>query len=194
MNKTPHPLDKDYIAWLDSYAESVENTFTDQFRAAGSRMIGAAKLLRRFTEAMTAVVSNGRSHFHAVDEAHNELCAASALLSAKKTIFTTITYEPPLPGIDQSIDFVAAADSGVTLYVDVKTIKPALNNRWDQFEKIKREGKIPATSMSSSQKTGSAGNSGTACSPRVHVCSNMRSSSKQRSGAQTLRPTTSGSS
>jgi hypothetical protein len=142
MTDAVRPLDSDDIAWLDSYASNVEKTFSDQFPAAGNRLVGGEKLIGRFTEAMAAVKSSGRSHFHMVDEAHNELCVASSLLSGKKTVFATVEYEPPLPGIDQSIDLVARTSAGDALYVDVKTIKPALNDRWDQFEKIKREGKI----------------------------------------------------
>lgn len=136
-------LDKDTIAMLDEYAATVEKTFGDQFKAAGGRLIGGDKLLARFTEAMAAVKEHGRGKFTGVDEAHNELCVASALLAAKKTVFEAVEYEPALPNTKETIDFVCKIASGNSFYVDAKTIHPALTDRWDQFEKVKAEGKIP---------------------------------------------------
>jgi hypothetical protein len=137
------PLDDDTLAMLDEYAASVEKAFGEQFKAAAGRLVGGDRLLSQLTDAMAAVKSHGREKFSGVDEAHNELCVASALLAGKRTVFKTIEYEPPLPNTNETIDFVCKVGSGNMLYVDAKTIHPALTDRWDQFEKIKAEGKIP---------------------------------------------------
>jgi hypothetical protein len=100
-------------------------------------------LLNRFNAAIESVLKNGRGHFRAVDEAHNELCVASALLANTKLKFIRLEYEPPLPGCAKTIDFRATAEDGQIAYVDVKTIKPESTDRWDQFERALAEGWFP---------------------------------------------------
>jgi len=89
-----------------------------------------------------AVKTNGRSLFRAVDEAHNELCIASAILENKEPQFTCLEYEPPINGCAKSIDFLATSNE-LKVYVDVKTIKLVATDRWEQFEKAQAEGWLP---------------------------------------------------
>jgi len=138
------PLDEDVIAWLKSYAAEVEREFAIQFAAASDRFRESGKLLERFRSAIEAVLNHGRSKLHAVDEAHNELCIAAALLANKNPRFVQLDYEPKLTGLAQSIDFRAAGDDGWTVYVDVKTIKPAAKDRWQQFEETREQRRFPA--------------------------------------------------
>jgi hypothetical protein len=100
-------------------------------------------LLYRFNAAIESVLKNGKGYFRAVDEAHNELCVASALLSNKQLKFVRLEYEPPLPGCARTIDFRATADNRQIAYVDVKTIKPEDTDRWHQFERARNEGWFP---------------------------------------------------
>jgi hypothetical protein len=88
---------------------------------------------------------NGLNHalFRAVDEAHNELCIASALLDNANPQFTCLKYEPILPDCAKSIDFCATTDAGLIVYVDVKAIKPQAKDRWEQFERALAEGWFP---------------------------------------------------
>src|SRR4029077_12119372 len=44
----------------------------------------------------------------------------------------------------QTIDFRATGDDGLIAYVDVKTIKPAPRDRWDQYEKAQEKSLFPA--------------------------------------------------
>lgn len=137
------PLRQDEIEWMNAYATEVLTTFRARFESAADRFKTSQPLLDRFSSAIEAVQGNSRALFRAVDEAHNELCIASALLENSDPAFTCLEYEPVLPGCAKSIDFRATTDGGVTVYVDVKTIKPLAKDRWEQFERALTEGWFP---------------------------------------------------
>jgi hypothetical protein len=136
-------LSADDRAWIAEYAEAVRGTFEGVFDASKPRFKDGRQLLHRFTVAIDDVLKNGRGRFRAVDEAHNELCTAAAILQNRKPTFSLVEYEPRLPACTKYIDFRACADDGATLYVDVKTIKPLPRERWEQYEKAQREGWFP---------------------------------------------------
>jgi hypothetical protein len=135
-------LDQDDIAWVKEHAAEVLQTFGREFDAARDRFKEGQLLLDRFEAAIETVLKNGREHFRSVDEAHNEICIASALLANTRLRFIGLQYESPVPGCAKTIDFRATADNGQIAYVDVKTIKPESTDRWDQFEKATNEGWI----------------------------------------------------
>ncbi|MFZ0270331.1 MAG: hypothetical protein WAL34_00650 [Acidobacteriaceae bacterium] len=135
-------LTADDIAWVKAHADEVSRTFEAEFVAACDRFPRGQLLLDRFNAAIETVLKLGRGHFTAVDEAHNEICIASALLANTRLRFIRLEYEPPLPGCAKTIDFRATADTGQIAYVDAKTIKPQAADRWDQFEKATKEGWI----------------------------------------------------
>jgi hypothetical protein len=85
----------------------------------------------------------GRGKFSAVDEAHNELCIAAAILRNPNPEFSVLEYEPLLDRCSKSIDFRAKTTDDLTLFVDVKTIKPMSKDRWEQYEKALEEGWLP---------------------------------------------------
>jgi hypothetical protein len=136
-------LSQEDLEWMVVYATAVVTTFQAHFESASDRFKTWQPLLDRFSSAIEAVKANGRSLFRAVDEAHNELCIASSLLENRDPWFALLEYEPPLPGCSKSIDFRATTDAGVTVYVDVKTIKPLAKDRWEQFERAQAEGWFP---------------------------------------------------
>lgn len=138
---TGRKLTDEDTKWLEEYRAEVVRTFSKVFADAADRFTDGDQLLRRFNEAVDSV-RNGSS-FRAVDEAHNELCIARALLSNTTPRFASLAYEPHLPGCARSIDFRAMADDGCTAFVDVKTIKPEPTDRWKQFERALREGWFP---------------------------------------------------
>jgi hypothetical protein len=80
---TEEKLDSDYSRWLRDYAASIEANFHDDFVMAKTRFLRWHCLLSRFTDAVNLALKLGRQNFSAVDEAHNELCVASALLNCK---------------------------------------------------------------------------------------------------------------
>jgi hypothetical protein len=129
MTDIKAPLRADDIAWVKAYATEVLQTFGQQFREATDRFKEGHVLLDRFNTAIETVLKNGRGYFRAVDEAHNELCVASALLVNTQLKFVRLEYEPPLPGCARTIDFRATADDGQVEYVDVKTIRPESTDR-----------------------------------------------------------------
>jgi hypothetical protein len=156
------------IEWIEAYAAEVAEAVGREFDAASDRFKEGNLLLARFKAAIESVLKNGAGHFLAVDEAHNELCVASALLANTKLKFIRLEYEPLLRGCTKTIDFRAMADSGQIAYVDVKTIRPKDTDRWDQFEKAKDGSR--KTSLSASQNNGSAAKSGTLGLPRGPEC------------------------
>jgi hypothetical protein len=133
----------DDIAWVKAWRVEVIQTFGQEFAAAPGRFKEGQVLLNRFSAAIETVLKNGRGYFRAVDEAHNELCVASALLSNTRLKFIRLEYEPPLPGCAKTIDFRATGDDGQVVYVDVKTIKPESTDRWEQFERATVEAWFP---------------------------------------------------
>jgi hypothetical protein len=133
----------DDFEWVKAHAAEVQKTFGQEFGAAADRFKDGQVLLYRFNAAIESVLKNGKGYFRAVDEAHNELCVASALLSNKQLKFVRLEYEPPLPGCARTIDFRATADNRQIAYVDVKTIKPEDTDRWHQFERARNEGWFP---------------------------------------------------
>lgn len=137
------PLREDEIDWMNVYSNEVLATFRARFESASDRFKISMPLLERFSSAIEAVQGNSRALFRAVDEAHNELCVASALLENPDPVFTRLEYEPVLAGCAKTIDFRAITDGGVTVYVDVKTIKPLAKDRWEQFERARNEGWFP---------------------------------------------------
>lgn len=141
---TEPPLLKEQTDWLNKYSTEVLAAFRPIFEAATDRFPHSRPLLKRFCSAVEAVKSYGGSKFNAVDEAHNELCIASAILDCQEPVFERLDYEMTIPGCAKSIDF-RATSAKLTAYVDVKTIRPKAIDRWDQFERVKGEGKFPCT-------------------------------------------------
>jgi len=133
-------LSADDITWVKAHAAGVMQTFWREFDAAKDRFKEGELLLDRFNGAIDSVLKKGRGHFSAVDEAHNEICIASALLANTRLRFIRLEYEPPLLSCARTIDFRATAHNGQIVYVDVKTIRPQAADRWDQFEKATKKG------------------------------------------------------
>jgi predicted transcriptional regulator len=130
-------------AWLTSYATNVVDAFRSRFDGATDRFADGQRLLVRFQEAVALVFRGGKSRFRKVDETHNELCVAAAILANSDPRFVSLEYEPRLEGSKQTIDFRARTEQGRTVYVDVKTIKPEPKDRWDQFERALKEHWLP---------------------------------------------------
>jgi hypothetical protein len=128
---------------IKSYAAEVTAVFGEEFKNNSARFKGSEKLLGRFADAVASMLSNGRRLIAGVDEAHNELCVGSQLLANVAPRFALLEYEPALAGSAKSIDFRGTTDEGQTFYVDVKTIRPRVNDRWDQFEKARKEDWFP---------------------------------------------------
>lgn len=136
-------IEPEEVAQIEAYADEVRNLFGRDVADASARFEDSNRLLQRFLDAIDVMLANGRALISGVDEAHNELCVASKLLKHRDPQFTVLDYEPALAGSAKSIDFRATTADGITIYVDVKTIKPKPRDRWDQFEKARAEGWLP---------------------------------------------------
>jgi hypothetical protein len=142
MNSESKLTEQD-VTWVKAYEKDVCETFAPIFKDAEKRFKDGDRLLKRFAETIDEVLKHGRGHFRAVDEAHNELCAAAAILQNRNPEFVTLEYEPALEGCEKTIDFRAKAADGLTLFIDVKTIKPVPTDRWEQFERARKEEWFP---------------------------------------------------
>ena len=156
----PRSIDAADIAWLHEYQASTLAHFRPRFEAYAPRFAHGETLLTRYASAIEEVIVQGRGHFRAVDEAHNEICVADAILADPSTTDATLLYEPPLPNTDKTIDFVLhERDDRLTL-VDVKTIKPQPRDRWDQYERALKEGWLPKNVQFILEQEWQGGNSG----------------------------------
>ncbi len=136
-------LDEEDIVWVEKYAKEVRETFGGIFKSAATRFEDGPRLLERFQATIDELLKVGRGRFRTVDEAHNELCMAAAILQNPNPKFSVLEYEPRLYGCSKSIDFCAKTPDGLTLFVDVKTIKPMPRDRWEQYQKALEEGWFP---------------------------------------------------
>lgn len=143
MSPSAIELTVEDVAWVRAYAAEVVKTFGKEFEGAADRFQDGQVLLDRFNAAIECVLTKGRGHFRSVDEAHNELCVASALLGNSKLKFIRVEYEPALADCGKTIDFRGTGENGQIVYVDVKTIKPEDTDRWEQFERARAEGWFP---------------------------------------------------
>ncbi|MGO9018974.1 MAG: hypothetical protein ACLQVJ_11560 [Syntrophobacteraceae bacterium] len=136
------PLNADRIDWLKAYADEVRYAFESVLNADPTRFLKGPQIIARFQRTVDDVLA-GRGKFRAVDEAHNELCIAEALLANAPLRFTKIDYEPKLANCIKTIDFRAESEDGLIVFVDVKTIKPISKDRWDQYGRAMREKWFP---------------------------------------------------
>lgn len=139
-----HPIDDADIAWLGEYEAVTLAYFRPRFHGYEARFAGGNALMNRFSLAIREVVAQGRNQFSAVDEAHNEMCVADAVLSDSTTREATLLYEPPLPNTKKTIDFVLREANGRVTLIDVKTIKPQSRDRWDQYVRAIKENWLPS--------------------------------------------------
>lgn len=129
--------------WLKAYESQVKNAFEGIFRANESRFNDGLELLKRFQASIEEVIRHGRKKFHGVDEAHNELCVAAAILQGHSPQLVKVEYEPGLVGCTKSIDFRAKTADEAAYFFDVKTIKPLPKDRWEQYKRALKEGWFP---------------------------------------------------
>ena len=136
-------LTRNDAQWLAEYSAEVVDYFRPRFEAHRSVFPAWGQLVSRFTDAVDVVRSKGRGYFRAIDESHNELCVADALLHITEDRIDSLQYEPTLPNTDKTIDFLARFGRLGDFYIDVKTIKPQDRNKWTQFKEQLKKGRFP---------------------------------------------------
>ncbi len=137
------PIDAADIAWLHEYRANTLAYFLPRFKVFAPRFAHGETLLDRVAKAVEEVIAQGRDYFPVVDEAHNEVCVADAILADSSTTDAELLYEPPLPNTDKTIDFALREADGRLTLIDVKTIKPRPRDRWEQYERALKEGWLP---------------------------------------------------
>jgi hypothetical protein len=131
-------LQRDETDAVAAYVASVLATFTTSLNDA--RFPDADRLLARFRRVSDDVL-HGKESPKTLAAPHNEMCVAVAIL---REDVTGLSYEPALPrGEKRTIDFRALTATENSLWIDVKTIQPDDSDRWDQFERGRREGWVP---------------------------------------------------
>ncbi len=76
-----------------------------------------------------------------VTEIINELIIAKMFLQEEDCAY--IDYEIENPYTKESIDFFLRNKEGEEIYCDVKTIHPDDIDKWDQYEKLNKQGRFP---------------------------------------------------
>lgn len=142
-------MEADDIIWLAEYAQAVRQTYGTIFAANTTRFGQSSRLLDRFQSAINNALERGREHFRSVDEAHNELCIAAAILNNTRPYYTLLTYEPPLPNSSKSIDFRAEAADQLVVFIDVKSVRPLPEEEggWDRYSRLVRNGLVERDSL-----------------------------------------------
>lgn len=137
-------IDQAETKFIEEYADRVHKMYGNLFASSGNQFIGACRLLAEFQKAVTAVLSNNdRSLISQIDDRHNELCIATALLASTEPGFAILEYEPELADCDKKIDFRATTHEQQILFVEVKTIHPDPKDRWDQYQKFLEDNLFP---------------------------------------------------
>lgn len=131
-----------HLTSVARYTQEVTREFEARFQKEANRFKDGRILLNRFVKTADLFEKNGVSQFDAINEAHNELCIASALLTMTDPVIETLEYEPPLENCAKSIDF-RVKYKDIAIYVDVKTIKPERLDRWEQFVETNQLGRFP---------------------------------------------------
>jgi hypothetical protein len=129
--------------WVADYSSRILEHFGGVFAPHSGTFRQADVLLGRISQARDSVLNGGWGLWSSMDEAHNELCVAAAILESPGYRINRLEYEPPSARGGPTIDFLATGSDGRPWLVDVKTIAPILIDRWHQFERAKANGWLP---------------------------------------------------
>lgn len=125
---------------VTSHCDQVAHFFEDAFSALTTAFPEWATMVGRLHRAKRLVLEEGWAAWPAVDEAHNELCVAAAILGSPIYPIRRLEYEPCAQVGARTIDFRVSAADGRTWLIDVKTIAPQFIDRWEQFENARSKG------------------------------------------------------
>jgi hypothetical protein len=131
-----------YLEEKLQHAAAVEQHFRSVLSSHAARCCGSESCFNRFLSSIRALRESPTVvALAAVEACHNELCVLQELLEQRDHPFSMVEYEPKLSRGDHRIDFRATNDIA-TWFVEVKTIHPELKDRWDQYERATRLGRI----------------------------------------------------
>ena len=124
--------------WVIEYIEEVKLYFAKAFMQHESRFPKWQACVKKYTDKYDEIISTSKRSVSALEEIHNELCIADALLAINNPHLDLIDYEPALPNCSKTIDYKYTAE-GASIYVDVKTIAPKTINALDKYIDIKNK-------------------------------------------------------
>jgi hypothetical protein len=122
---------------IELHIATVKAYYAPIITGSNPRLEGGARLWRQFEETV-ACHALGKVKFGSVYERINELAVADILLSDKSLLSCQICYEPPIASDGRRIDFAIPDAGGSTLYVEVKTVRPAQGDteqNWQRYRK-----------------------------------------------------------
>lgn len=102
------------------------------------RLTGGAKLWRQYEQARDAYRRGDAAKFLPVFERINEMAVARISLTDPTLAGAAVAYEPKIAADGSRIDFVVIKATGETIYIEVKTIHPELDDSeasWLRHEK-----------------------------------------------------------
>lgn len=130
------PVDR---ALVEQFLDSFDRSVVTYLQGEAARLTGFDRLLNRHRQACDAWQRGAMPHLNGIMETANELCIAELMLSDDTV--ASIEYEPRLPEINQTIDFLVHGTRHSTpLYYDVKTVDPDDTDAWERFQRAQRNG------------------------------------------------------
>jgi len=121
--------------------EATKLYFADSFIKHELRFPGWRACLKRYADKYDEIISSNCYSVRQLEEIHNELCVADALLEINYPYIDIIEYEPPILPCLKTIDYKCKAGN-IFAYVDIKTITPKAIDAWSKFTDLKGKGLI----------------------------------------------------
>ncbi|OGW73676.1 MAG: hypothetical protein A3J72_02455 [Nitrospirae bacterium RIFCSPHIGHO2_02_FULL_40_19] len=122
--------------WVINYLRKTISIFQERFGNNSRRFPDGEACISNYIKNLKEYYRKGQPEpviRRTLEEIHNELCVADALLQCNNPFFTTIRYEPSLPRCNKTIDYVCVLPNSSLYYVDVKTIMPESIDGWKKF-------------------------------------------------------------
>lgn len=128
----------DDVALVTQLVEVVRAETVPDIEANHPRLIGCARLLRRFDQAWQAWSEARTPNARQVTETINELLIAKRFL--QDPLCAHVEYEPPLATGQKTIDFLFHTTAGHRIFYDAKTIHPEDKDAWSRYQKAEENG------------------------------------------------------
>jgi hypothetical protein len=135
--------------WREQFGGFVEKVREDLVAIVireRARFLSVDALVQRFEAAAETLLTRGPESLSSFEEIHNEVCTAALILEAATPPCIALEYEPTMEKCSQRFDFSASFTGQPTAWVEVKTVHPERIDKFDQYERLAREGRFPDNS------------------------------------------------
>lgn len=130
------PIDREKV---QQFLLQVDAEIVPVLGAGATKLLGCQKLVANYQAACTAWHSGSVGHIQDITTWVNELCIARRILASNK--IRSAHYEPPLEGMEKTIDFLVVRNEAGIFY-DVKTVQPSIKDTWDRYERFKKKSRF----------------------------------------------------